>query len=247
VISGFTTELVNVTAPVYNTIGSTVTYVGEVAAQKPINVWVPDEYDTVPTNGAPVPNPQLSAVTINATDVSCSYDLVASVVTPTLFTGNGFGEWAWLQECQIDVTTGGGVGATQMATPELDSSFPHNAVGGPGNGILGTPNEAQADPKGYPVYHLFPDSPTEGWNNSALHPDLALAFNNNFSLYVMYQPPDTGYGVNWVPIDLYQWTFSASMTRPDRNTPWTPTPPGSVVNNGKTAFPSYPYWTSKKE
>lgn len=248
-ISGSTPKTISATATVRDSSGNSI---GTVTGTKTINVWVPDEYDTPPgSNGNYAANPKLGTVGIDAnkgevisndpSGNSGGYDLQVAVVTPDLFTSGGtaFGDWAWLQLCQINETQGGSL--NQMAIPELDSSFPFNMAASAGNGIPGTPNDAGKSQGGHPVYHLFSDSPSIQWKAN----DTALAFNNNFSLYVMYQPPDAGYGVNWVPLALYKWSFSANMTRSWVFGSWTPNPPGSVVNYGRSDFPSYPYWTSK--
>lgn len=252
-ISGATPETVSAKAFVRDASGSSI---GTITGTKTINVWVPDEYDTpLGTNGNYAVNPKLGTVGIDTSHAevvsndpsgnSGGYDLQASVVTPDLFTSGGtvFGDWAWLQLCQLDVTQGGA--GTQMAAPELDSSFPYNTGGSAANGVPGVSYDAKKSSKGNPVYNLFSDSPSEGWNDYFLHYDTVFAFNNNFGLYVMYQPPDAGYGVNWVPVSLYKWSFSASMTRSGLNGTWTPNPPGTVANYGRTDYPNYPSWTSK--
>ena len=119
-LTGSVTKIISATAPIYSNSGAT--YIGEIAATKPVNVWVPDEYDTPPgSHGNYAPNPQLGTVGFG-TGEDAKYvisndpsgntdgiDLQASVVTPALFTasGHGFGNWAWLQQCQIDETQGG--------------------------------------------------------------------------------------------------------------------------------------------
>ena len=200
-------------------------------------------------------NSQLGTVGIDAsnTDVvsndpsgnSYGYELQIAVVTPDLFTQGGteFGSWGWLQLCQLNVTQGGT--GTRMAVPELDSSFPYNNTAGVANGVPGSTNNPQRLKNGNPAYSAFTDSPDEQYNNYWLNYDLGLSFDNNFNLYVMYEPPDSGTGVNYVPVDMYKWEFEASMTRPSLSGSWTPNPPGSVKDLGSAPYPSYPYWTSK--
>ena len=127
-----------------------------------------------------------------------------------------------------------------MTTPDLDSSFPYNPDPTVPNGVPGPTYPAQNSASGHTVYKIFSDTPSEGWGIYATN----FAFNNNFSLYVMYQPPDAGNGVNWVPLDLYSWGYSANITRSDIfSANWTPDPPGVVEYNGKSSEPPYPNWT----
>ena len=178
----------------------------------------------------------------NPSGNTTGYDLEVAVDTPALFTKAvpPFGSWAWLQLCQLNVTTGGGSNSQHMTSPELDSSFPYNTGTAP-NGTPGVPLSADTT-TAKPHYGNFADTPDEGWGIF----DKTVAFNDHFSLYVMFQPPDVGNGVNWVPLDLYSWGYAANITRQNiLNNNWNPNPMGSVVDYGKSTGPPYPFWTSK--
>ena len=234
--------------------------IGAVSASAQVQVYRPDVYSTPPTVGphgvlGNSVNPQLGTVGINTgsnevisndpSGNSSGYYLQIAVVTPDLFTQGGtkFGNWGWLQLCQLNITQGGN--GTQMAVPELDSSFPYNNTAGVANGVPGPTYGAQLTNNGSPAYEGFDDSPSEQYYNYFLRYDTAFSFDNNFHLYVMYEPPDAGNGVNYVPVDMYQWEFEASMTRPGLNGLWTPNPPGSVKDLGSAPYPNYPTWTSQ--
>jgi len=266
-ISGFP-ETVQGSAVLYNTpLGALYNpnlppsaQIGTVTASKKVQIQRPDVYSTPPTVGPhgvlePTVNPMLGTVGINtgtsevvSNDPSgngSGYYLQIAVATPDLFTQGEtkFGNWAWLQLCQLDVTQGGN--GTQMATPELDSSFPYNNAGSVANGVPGSTYDAQLSSNGNPAYDGFDDSPSEQYYNYFLRYDTALSFDNNFHIYVMYEPPDVGNGANYVPVDMYNWEFTASMTRSGLSGSWTPNPPGLVKDLGSAPYPQYPTWTSK--
>ncbi len=226
--------------------------IGSVSASVKVQVHRPDVYSTPEARGAGlVANPLLGTVGIDTGHMDVvsndpsgnlfGYDLQIAVVTPDLFTqgGTAYGNWAWLQLCQLDVTQGGS--GTQMAVPELDSSFPYNNGAGAANGTPGPTYDARRSKDGNLMYQEFTDSPDDGWG----YLDTALSFDNNFGLYVMYEPPDAGNGINYVPMDMYKWEFEASMTRSGLSGNWTPNPPGFVKDLGSAPDPNYPSWTSK--
>ena len=268
--SGFAPETITATAALYtdpagalsqNPVLPADAYIGTVTATKTVNVWTPNEYDTPvsPANGGVLtntPNPQFGTVGIDAgnnhvvsNDPSGNpegFSLSASVVTPDFFSkgGTSYGGWAFLQTCQLNVTQGGGINPSQMTSPQLDSSFPYDIHADTPNGIPGIIFDAEKTQYGNINYQALNDHPDEGWTNFPF-PCTAFAFNNHFNTYVMYQPPNTGYGINWVPLDLYAWGYSASITRPNSNSPWSPTALGPVTNGGKTPNPHYPTWSDK--
>jgi hypothetical protein len=229
--------------------------IGTVTASKQVQVWEPEEFTGIPSNtsGTPAANPQFgtpglvttgfgNGVIKSETNGGDGFTFGASVVTPTLFTqsGQNFGNWAWLQLKQTNETQGSN--GTQDASPMLDSSFPYNTGGSTGNGVPGTPYSAgPSSPSGNPVYNLFLDTPDFPYYNY----QTAVVASDVFDLYVMYQPPDTGTGVNWVPLDVYTWAFDCNMTRPNILSDWTPNPPGSLGYGGGQANPSYPSWSTK--
>ena len=263
-----TPETVQGSAVLYNTILGTLynpslppsAQIGTVTASKKVKVYRPDVYSTPQTVGPHGVlensiNPQLGTVGINTgnhevasndpSGNSSGYYLKIAVATPSLFTQGQtvFGNWGWLQLCQLNVTQGGN--GTQMAVPKLDSSFPYNNTGGVANGVPGLTYDARLLSNGSPAYDAFDDSPSEQYYDYFLRYDTALSFDNNFHLYVIYGPPDAGNGVNYVPVNRYDWEFTASMTRSGLNGIWTPNPPGSVKNIGSAPYPEYPTWTSK--
>jgi hypothetical protein len=228
--------------------------IGTVSASAQVQVWEPEEYTTPPssTPGTPAANPVLgtpglvptsagSGTIESGTNGANGFSFAASVVTPSLFTagGNSPGYWAWLQLVQVNEMQGSN--GTQMASPVLDSSFPYATSGSTANGVPAAPYTASPSSAGNPVYNLFtdtPDFPYYGYQTAVVAADA-------FHLYVMYQPPDSGTGVNWVPLDVYAWAFNCDMTRPNVFSNWTPNPPGSVVYVGGTSNPSYPSWSDK--
>ena len=236
------------TAPLNYTNGNTSVTIGYVYASKNINVWTPELDDTPLATGGQTfaANPELGVVGLedgrvkSATGGAVGFFFEASVVTPSLFTlGGDFGAWAWLQLVKINQTQGSN--GTQMADLELDSSFPYNTGGGAGNGLPGTPMSASPSRIGGPVYNAFPDTPDAPYY---LYQN-AVTFDDSFSLYVMYKPPDAGFGANWVPLYLYNWDFSCNMSRSTALSSWTPNPPGSVTFGGGHPHPDYPTWNAK--
>ncbi len=221
-------------------------YIGTVVASKMINVWSPAEYDTPSHAGVAIPNPELGTVGLENGTVTTSanntlgFAFEVAVGTPDLFTASRtvFGSWAWLQLVQINETQGSN--GLQMVSPQLDSAFPYTLGAGTANGVPG-PTQVARSTSILQQYSEIDDSPTIPYYDY----QTAVAFADDFNLYVMFQPPNVGNGVNWVPLYLYQWEFSGNMTRPNIFSNWTPNPPGSIKLLGHQQNPSYPSWTSK--
>lgn len=62
-------------------------------------------------------------------------------------------------------------------------------------------------------------------------------------MYMMYQPPDTGVGVQWVPLQLVTWRWQTSGSKSVTSSLFSPDPPnGSVTADSPIPFPGFPNW-----
>lgn|GEM_PF-4320565 len=105
----------------------------------------------------------------------------------------------------------------------------------------------------YPYSAFFPaDSPDSGDHTSEDRPESAfnsfanaISISDWFQLFVMYQPPDTGYGVQWVSLHRTYWNWQVYGEKQSGSTlNWLPNPPGGVTADGGQRWWLHPVWSN---
>ena len=86
------------------------------------------------------------------------------------------------------------------------------------------------------------DSPWSQLDDSAYRYRVDESFND----FMMYHPPDIGYGSQWVPLHLYTWKWQADVSRFGTwALGWTPHPPGYTFNLSSARCTTHPQWSNK--
>jgi hypothetical protein len=172
------------------------------------------------------------------------------VSTPNLFrsTSAGAGAWQFVQlispgrwEYYYD-----SLGISHMAALNydgqqlLDNQWPYPYDGSP-------PYPADSvDQSPYPQTPTYwmEDSPGGSLDDSAYR----YRVDESFVDYMMYLPPNSGYGSEWVPLHLYDWSWQADIMRTGTSWPlgWGPTPAGNVTGGPTSArCTTHPAWQYK--
>lgn len=222
--------------------------IGNVTAQKKVNVWNPYVGDANFEIG-PVTSTADGVMTTSGdgvqaggdpgTGVMDGFKFQGAVGTPALFKSRGAGVWAWLQLCKLYRDYGPNGDGTKMTDYFLDTSFPYNTSAASGT-TPGTPSPADST-EGVPDYYPFMDSPLQ----ETLPISGSVSVNDTFRLYMMYNPPDAGNGTDWVPLLVELWGWKADATRIPGLNNWWPIPFGLVYYWGHQMYPEHPSWTSR--
>jgi hypothetical protein len=71
--------------------------------------------------------------------------------------------------------------------------------------------------------------------------------DESFVDYMMYLPPNSGNGSEWVPLHMYSWKWQADITRTGTTWPlgWSPAPPGYTSNLSSARATTHPAWQYK--
>lgn len=224
-------ELITCTAHVYiNGID-----IGSVSAEKGFEVWAPYYYfewtHTYPSYYLP---DATSADSIESGGIH----FYGAVGTPYLFTQLRYGNWVFLQLCNLD----------------REQSFPYSPFSN-----TTTTDGFQLD-NGWPYAGPWPadstdihrttqqtsDAPSYGFLWGADY----FRVEDGYWMFEAYDPPGhpgVGYATEWVPLHYVDWAWTGSATR--SGSTWA-TPSGGTFVNGNEAFPSWRfqwdeiYWNS---
>ncbi len=122
----------------------------------------------------------------------------------------------------------------------LDNQWPYPYDGSP-------PYPADSvDQSPYPQTPTYwmDDSPGGSLDDSAYR----YRVDESFVDYMMYLPPNSGYGSEWVPPHMYNWKWQADIMRTGTTWPlgWGPTPAGNVTGGPTSArCTTHPAWQYK--
>lgn len=243
-------------------------FVGRVSAQAPVKIWAPDylfkpmsgpvSVDNISANGSPI---SLYLYAGGSADASGHWNQPGMlnggrVSTPNLFrlssTGNtGTGSWEfgqiifpgrWLYYYDDS-------GNSQVAPLNyngqklLDNAWPY-----PYSYPDGTP--AGPWPADSVDQSPYPNTPTYWMQDSPATPLVdyyhRAQVDESFNDFMMYLPPDNGYGADWVPLHLYTWKWQSDVSRFGTWAQgWTPHPPGYTSDISSVRCTTHPQWSSK--
>ena len=214
---------------------------GPVFVTKQVTVLVP-EYGFAPITG----NPQATAGTIDG-----SYQLhaggdeasppgmkfIGSVGTPDTFRFLGTGDWTFTQLTKIATVQWAFppadlipiLGGTHTSDYWLDAgfAFPIGGLIWPADSTKTNHTEQYAeDSPGIPVLPQIQQ----------------VAGDWDFIMYLMYKPPDSGLGSEWVPLHSFEWGFHVRAIRLLPNTAWNPNPPGWITTGASVRTTTHPHW-----
>lgn len=168
------------------------------------------------------------------------------VSTPNLFRSTGAGIWQFVQlispgrwEYWYD-----SLGISHMSALNydgqqlLDNQWPYSYGDSP---PYPADSVDQSPDPNTPTYWME-DSPWSQLDDSAYR----YRVDESFVDYMMYLPPDSGYGSQWVPLHLYTWKWQADVSRFGTwALGWTPHPPGYTFNLSSARCTTHPQWSNK--
>ena len=228
------------------------TSIGTVTGQKQVKVWAPD-YLFKPSSGpvsvGNIGNPLTLTLYAGGTATGLGgWDPPGAhnggrVSTPNLFRPAGDGIWQFVQiiypgrwEDWYD-----SLGFSHEASLNydgqklLDNAWPY-PYGSPG---LPWPANSVEGSDTSPTYWME-DSPSNPLDNSFYRYHIDESFDD----FMMYQPPNSGNGSEWVPLHLYSWKWQADISQTGATWAggWAPAPPGYVSNVSSARWTTHPEW-----
>jgi len=170
------------------------------------------------------------------------------VSTPNLFKAAGSGSWQFIQlihpgrwlyhrdSTGTPITDSLNFNGLQM----LDNDYPYPASNDSPTAPWSA-DSANPPPAGSTVTtYWMDDSPGVGLDDFYFR----LHVDESFDDYMMYEPPDSGNGSEWVPLHLFQWKWHTDISRTSTSwaSGWTPSPPGYVSNLSSNRCTTHPFW-----
>jgi len=155
------------------------------------------------------------------------------VLTPALFSGNGYGLWHFLQIItpgrSKTLVGGASNNCTENGNRGLDTVYPYDPVGGTYGPIGGWICDDTPQDSG--------DSPRTGLDDSIANANI----DESFETYMMYHPPGNS---EWVPLHKFQWRWYANDNIPGVSwTNWvTASSAGYVARSSSQRCYDHPFW-----
>ncbi len=208
-------------------------WIGTVSETKPIQVWIPDSKMSAVPTVVTYDEPTQGTVCARASDFTAGITFQGSVGTPDRFLEWGTGQWCyaqllWLNRVKHVFYRPDPLSLTTASA--LDGAFPYVTTGRQGF----YPADSQADS---PTHAEEDDSPNSGLNYVS-----DFNITDTFRMYMMYQPPDAGLGVQLVPIQSLRWHWNTNGSR-SLGQQFAPDPPqGEVKLDGAFADSVFPHW-----
>ncbi len=209
------------------TAGTNGTTIGTVNGQQQVKVWAPYYY--MSHNAGPTGIYGSDVSTGAQSLVPPGMAFVGAVGTPALFANNlGTGSWLfvqiintshyqWYPWSPIPVKSGS-LGVA------LDNEWPY---------IPGWPADSTANAS---TPHPAEDSPDLGLLNLVDQ----FTVNDIYQMYLMYLPPDNGYGSQYVPLHRLIWEWNANGTL---NGTWPAGSSGQVTVDSDLRWETHPSWS----
>ena len=124
----------------------------------------------------------------------------------------------------------------------LDNTWPYPASYGSASTPWPADSVDQSPQPNTPSYWMD-DSPGNGITDLYYREKVDESFND----FMMYLPPDSGYGSEWVPLHLFIWKWQADVSQVGTSwsTGWTPNPPGYTSNISSARCTTHPQWIYK--
>ncbi len=210
-------------------------YIGSVQDTKPITVLTP--YSKLyPTKGLVTYTEGQSGVIASGPNFDpAGIEWTGSVGTQDMFLYEGDGQWCFMQLCWLNRLQ------YSFAYPygPIDVAQTDGALDG-GFSIYGRYWDADSQDN-RPTKAVEQDNPEYAFR---AYPE-SFQVADTFKLYMMYQPPDNGQGVQWVSLQSLKWRWNTDGSR-SLNHPFSPDPPaGAVTADGAVTEHQHPMWTTK--
>lgn len=212
--------------------------VGTVTAEREVTILAP-YYGFGPNAGPISYSPGQTNVHAGAPDFNVvpGMKFTGAVGTPALFRNAGAGEWTFTQLCNLSrlwfVWYLGALVPRAENTEGafwLDAEFTYPGITYPANSTAGDPTPQNDD-----------DSPQHTFTS---YQEVQFAINDLFKMYMMYRPPDSGGGSQWVPLHKFEWGWTADGSRQVGGV-WAPDPPaGSVSSGSSERCTEHPRWSN---
>ncbi len=232
--SGTGTVSVSCTA----TVSINGTAIGTVTGQKPLTVWAPYYYFGNDTGGVFI-DPATTAGTwsLHAAGIPHTsprgINWQGRVLTPALFSSNGYGLWQFVQIVSPGrsktLVGGGSDNCSENGARGLDTVYPYDPVGGTDG-----PNGGW----------VCDDTPQVSGDNPSTGLDDTIASANvdeSFETYMLYHPPGNS---EWVPLHKFQWHWYTNDSIPGIS--WTSWVAGSsagyVARSSSQRCYDHPFW-----
>jgi len=169
------------------------------------------------------------------------------VGTPDLFRPSGVGLWQFVQLAspgRWEYATSSGTATVYPFKYDgmsgLDNHYPYPSD--PGSYTPPYPANSADLPTTSPAVPTYwmddtPGEPLDGFYSR-------VRVDEAFDDYMMYEPPDAGFGSEWVPLHLFKWKWQADISQTGTGwaAGWTPTPPGYVSNISSARCTTPPFW-----